>query len=671
MPVVVKIEFEPSDSTNILDLSDSINELQSHTNDNDEDIQIEITHVLNRSNRNLSIILKTEHLNASPNSMNLSPNSSTYSIDINVIIMPSKSKEIIRTLTDSPLIINEMSDNVRLTIRRYRVRFVLNPRTSLRRPLLTNHAYQILNIQMIVKAGDNEENNELQITQNRADNYDRSNLSLNRKAYDLLKGGRNKIKVMECLNNEVHLPNTLNHNDSNIINLSSPTVIAGIVHNFCDSRIRIDSHLLIENSMCFGVLCSVGHTVHNVSVTVNGNVRFSNSRISGTLAGSIEMLSDSALKVRGTIIMTNDTSCNVIGLMTGICTDVSGDIKIDVRERVMPSTDIKQFGIISGIAMRNKTDPYHLYLKSNRMLYDLEYYENSFKKSYIDIGKIKFRDIGSFNNEDVDEAINSTMILELNDNGTKTSHTSNNKVFAPKPIETVIKRGVDEYSCSYSDSSSDFCNQFNISERLCTNDNKDSKGSSCDSVGGIFRADSHIKTDIDAKKKARQTRFMKDDNPEDNPEQNMRNKIRRLENERSLDDKTHEITEIIESTRKAIQNKKTNSKERKLKTKIRYASSDDEIQDIPYVVTSKDKSEANSEVKFKNKASIRDRKSDLTNETKYQPPVRRREDREKQEIELFRSIAVKKKEYEDRRLSKSNQAHQNRLNRLKKSMNIF
>jgi hypothetical protein len=38
---------------------------------------------------------------------------------------------------------------------------------------------------------------------------------------------------------------------------------------------------------------------------------------------------------------------------------------------------------------------------------------------------------------------------------------------------------------------------------------------------------------------------------------------------------------------------------------------------------------------------------------------------------IFKSIAIKKKEYEDRRLSHSNDAKQNRINRLLKSLKTF
>ena len=617
---VVKIEYDPRVSSSVLDLTDIIQDVLPKAQEYNEDLRIEITHRIESSNIDPYLTLRSKHLR----------NSDTK---IEVVLSPLNS---IRrdVMTDRPIIINELDHRINLILSGYRFKiFAQNQKPQM---LLTNRAYSITDIEIVV-----ESEQKIRITQNEESYSNKNSLQLNQNALDLLKGKNNRIRALEhlhlCVDNDFS-----NKQINNPKYLSTPALIVGIVESIDHSRIRIDSDIEFESCVYGGIVSSITKMINSVEVTINGNVRYNNSQICGIFSGLTTNLSDSSIKIRGSVVCN---SSNVIGMMVGAVSDISGDIRVDVRERVLVDTSdqTRQIGIVSGMSRRQKGEPLTTYSNPPRMLYDLTFLENTFRRKTIE-GSQNFTDIGTFSVSDVDRAINSMVDFEtgvLRETMTKIKSDYPKSIDTLEQVNEIIKDQV--------------TNKFGDSNRIDNNDN----------CGGIFLSDHHVETE-------RKSIF-----------------------ERSEITEADEIKSIIEETRRAIREKKGTikkstqskskqskskpSKTRQLKTrplksrqsKIRQSRTRQrDKRKVKYSV--KRERSIPSEHSYHTEESVPilyDRRSNHREVNLYNPPTPKKSV-EQEEEEVFRTIAVKRA-IDDRRLSKEREARETRIGRLKRSLRTF
>jgi hypothetical protein len=630
---VVKIEYDPRVSNTVLDLTQIINDVLPKALEYDEDIRIDITHRIDSENADPKLILKTDRLDLSKTR-------------VEVVLHPSTShwRDV---MTDQTMISNRMDSKIKLMISGYRFKFFVSSEIS--HPLLVDRAHDVTDIEIVF-----ESEKSIKIGQKDGDKLNTSScLTLNRNAYDLLKGTKNIIRSLEHLHDSV----ATKIKPRNSIRMTTASLVAGRLNSIDRSRIRVDSDLVFNSCVIYaGVIASVIKTIHNTDVTINGNIEFNDARISGVLAGYSENLSDSSLKVRGNILLTRVGS-NVIGLMVGTVFEISGEIRVDIRERITidSNNDKRQIGIVAGMIRISPDLPYSTYAEPNPMLYNLTFLENTFKRKSIESSNQIFGDIGTFTNADVDNAINSMIDFSSNipirvnrketqeSNGSGITDTADTAEIE-ETDESIIKGIVeDKTDLTY----------------------RSDHDKSVESYGGIFRPDSHVRTETTKRAKTyERKRERKYDVDHADPE---------VKKETA---DTTEITDIIEATRRAIRDNKI-KKQKKSSSKTRSKQGSNRVKLKKNKKTrysnrtrrSTSKRAYSPELDTYPKEELLDRKSDdmVFN---FHNPLPRSRSIEEQEEEIFKSLAVKRS-IDDRRLSKERQAVENRLGRLKKSLRTF
>ena len=618
---VVKIEYDPRVTNSVLDLTSIINDILPKAQEYNEDLVIDVLHKIESPNADPHIILTSQDLDLTK-----------IKTKIKVVLKPSSSS---RKLVESnhSIIRNNMDPKIELMISGYRFKIIVSDGDAL--CLLTNRADTISDVEIIIDS-------ESAISIQQKPSSDLDALVLNATAYDLvLKGRNNQIRALEYLLDSFTSENIIHTTHENTVLLNHASLIAGKVGSILNSKFRVDTDILIDTSLFGGILVSTASVISSTELIVNGNVTFEKAKVSGIMAGLIQNLSNSSIKIRGSVLIStgkNNKNSNVIGLMAGSIIDVFGEIRIDIRERVLvgATDEFRQIGIIAGMIKRSDNDTFGVYSTMPKMIYDLTFLENTFKKKIIE-GPHLIKDIGIFTNADIDRAVNSMIDF------------SSGLPFKRKPVKTETKsKSIDNSNVkNVKNRSKSKTNQDDSNMDLEIHKNSHDNKNSRDKLGGIFKAETHVDTNPHISSEI---------------ENNVSVDIEKDENDADI------MMEIINTTRQAIISKRKTDNHKSINIKN---DSNKNNSNKNNSNKNNSKEQRRLQVTFEDdlhsKTGLYDRRSDARILIKNPSTSKSIEQNE----EAIFAVLAEKVNIEDRRLSKDRNAIETRLGRLKKNIHII